>query len=317
MKAIADQMRGNGYMPLPLTPGDKSIKIERWSLLAAREEYDQIWKNAADNVNIGIYTGQSVIILDFDAKGNAPSIEVYRWLLDHHPEVFAGAIIEQTPSGGIHATFRWSSCAISLPMGKGKTYARFVIDGTTYDVELLTRGSQAVCPPSRTEKGEYRYLTERTHLNTRRDELPELPDLFRDANSRYLEDVLLSTRARAPMPTRRQGNFTDAELQLAVDALPAIYLKNAREGHRHFQALGLACNVAGISGMGRRDVERAVEDFFRGCNREPNSPNEIQGIVTFGANHPDSNPFIPSMVIYKKRKLELLNAARQIGKGER
>lgn len=304
IKQIADSIHDNGYMPVPLLPNDKAIKIEGWTILAAQNEYDNLWSNASDNANIGIYTGQSVLICDFDAKGDAPSIKVYDWLMNTQPSIFAGAIIEQTPSGGIHATYRWCSNAISLPTGRGKTYARFIIDDKTYDVELLTRGSQAVCPPSRTDKGFYKYLTEQTHVNTRRDDLPVLPELFRDANNSYLDAVMLANRATQEKPKNYTARsiFTPDELDIAVEALPEIYLKNARDGHRHFQALGLACNVAGVPGMSRRDVERAVTAFFRGASREPNSHSEIDGIVNFGLAHPDSNPFIPASIIYAHRR---------------
>jgi hypothetical protein len=316
IKDIADRIRGNGYMPVPLMPYDKAIKIDGWTLLAAQDEYDQLWANASQNANIGIYTGQSVLICDFDAKGDAPSIEVYKWLLKNQPGVFTLAILEQTPSGGIHATYKWCSNAISLPTGKGKTYARFIINDKTYDVELLTRGSQAVCPPSATDKGAYKYLTEQTHLNTKREGLPVLPEIFRDANNSYLDAVMLANRTATPARQRNNTTksiFTADEIELAVSELPDIYLKNARDGHRHFQALGLACNVAGVPGMGRRDVERAIESFFRGASREPNSSSEIAGIVSFGMAHPDSNPFIPAAIIYAHRRQSIVKKYASMG----
>jgi len=315
-KNTADIIRNNGYMPIPLLPGDKAIKIESWTLLAGQEEYDKLWQDAPDNANIGVYTGRNVIIADFDAKGDKPSIKVYEWLLETAPRTFAGSIIEQTPSGGIHATFRWCMNAISLPNGKGKTYMRFEIDGKQYDVELLTRGSQAVCPPSKTEKGVYKYLTEQTHINTRRDLLPVLPEIFRDANNRYLDDVMLAQRAAEQMAKLKHAGkkqvesferLRPGEIDIVIDSCVKAYQKKACEGNRHPQALGLAMNVAGLPDSGRGDVERAIHDFYRGVGGEAPTASEINGIIKHGVDNPDHDPFIPmgEVIAYRKRKLVL------------
>lgn len=315
-KTAADNIHDNGYMPIPLVPGDKAIKIDAWTLLAAQGEYDKLWQDAYANANIGIYTGQNVIIADFDAKGDVPTIKVYDWLMENEPRIFAGAIIEQTPSGGIHVTYRWCMNAISLPNGKGKTYMRFIIDNITYDVELLTRGSQAVCPPSKTEKGTYKYLTEQTHLNTRRDALPVLPEMFRDANNRYLDDIMIAQhKAEMAAKAKKIGRQTPeayeklrgGELDIVIDSCVKAYQSKAREGNRHPQALGLAMNVAGLPGSGHGDVDRAIRDFYRGVAGEAPTQSEIDGIVRYGLENPDRDPFMPIKNVIAERKRKLLN----------
>ncbi len=318
-KAIADKIHENGYMPIPLVPGDKAIKIDAWTLLAAQNQYDKLWQDAPCNANIGIFTGQYVIIADFDAKGEKPTIPVYKWLMETQPRIFAGAIIEETTSKGIHATFRWCANSISLPTGKGKTYMRFEIDGTTYDVELLTRGSQAVCPPSKTDKGSYTYLTEQTHQNTRRESLPLLPELFRDANNRYLDDVMLAQhRAEQAMKVNRYNvgheaykTLKNSELDIVIDSCIKIFQSRAREGNRHPQALGLAMNIAGLPGAGPHDIDRAVRDFYRGVSGETPTNSEIDGIIRYGADNPDRNPFIPMDGVIAERKRKLMNMETQ------
>lgn len=315
-KTMADKIHDNGYMPIPLIPGDKAIKIEAWTLLAAQDEYDKLWQDAYDNANIGIYTGQNVIIADFDAKGDVPTIKVYDWLMNDQPRTFAGAIIERTPSGGIHATFRWCMNAISLPNGKGKTYMRFVIDDKTYDVELLTRGSQAVCPPSKTEKGAYTYLTETTHQNTRRDALPVLPELFRDANNRYLDDIMIAQH-KAEMSARVNNiskksreayeKLRTGEIEIIIDTCIKAYQSKAREGNRHPQALGLAMNIAGLPGASHSDVDRGIRDFYRGVAGEAPTQSEIDGIVRYGLENPDRDPFMPMREVIAERKRKLMN----------
>jgi hypothetical protein len=316
MKLIADNIHDNGYMPIPLVPMDKAIKIEAWTLLAAQDEYEKLWRDAATNANIGIYTGQNVIIADFDAKGDEPTMPVYNWLLENHPRVFAGAIIERTTSGGIHATFRWCINCISVPNGKGKTYMRFDIEDKKYDVELLTRGSQAVCPPSRTDKGEYVYLTEHNHLNTRRDALPVLPEMLRDANNYYLNEIIaaqhkiemaakannIAKKSRAAYEKLRPG-----EIDIVIDGCIKAYQSRAREGNRHPQALGLAMTVAGLPGVSSSDVDRAVHDFYRGVSGEPPTMSEIDGIIRHGLANPDRDPYMPMKNVIEDRKRRLLN----------
>lgn len=319
-KTIADIIHANGYMPIPLLPGDKAIKIEAWTLLAAQGEYDKLWENAPENANIGIYTGQSVIIADFDAKGDVPPIKVYDWLMEHEPKTFAGAIIERTQSNGIHATFKWCANCISLPTGKGKTYMRFIIDEITYDVELLTRGSQAVCPPSQTALGKYVYLTENTHHNTRREALPVLPELFRDANNTYLDAVMLAqhnadVNAKLKKIGQKQKEAFErlrpGELDIIIDGCVKAYQSKAREGNRHPQALGLAMNIAGLPGTSNSDVDRAIREFYRGVNGEAPTTNEIQGIIRYGIDNPDRDPFMPMGEVIAYRKKKLMNTETQ------
>lgn len=319
-KQIADVIHDNGYMPIPLLPGEKAIKIEAWTLLAAQGEYDKLWQNQPDNANIGVYTGQSVIIADFDAKGDVPPIKVYDWLMETQPKIFAGAIIERTQSNGIHVTFRWCANCISLPNGKGKTYMRFNIDGKTYDVELLTRGSQAVCPPSKTAMGEYVYLTEQTHLNTRRDSLPVLPELFRDANNSYLDEIMLAQRKIEQNTKIRQINqkykeayerLRPGELDIIINGCIKAYQSKAREGNRHPQALGLAMNIAGLPGSGHGDVERAIRDFYRGVGGEAPTTSEIDGIIRYGLENPDRDPFMPMSEVITERKRKLMSTETQ------
>jgi hypothetical protein len=81
--------------------------------------------------------------------------------------LFEGCIIEATPSDGRHVYYE----GISSGSGYNLTIAGLKI-------EIKAGRNLVYCCPSVTKKGEYKFLTQNTLLNTKPEDLPELPEMF-------------------------------------------------------------------------------------------------------------------------------------------
>jgi hypothetical protein len=294
---VADQIVDNGYIPVILRPGEKRPLHEGWEKTTP-ETARQAWSNAPTDANLGILCGSLITIIDFDAHPDPENPDkpngrqVYDQLAKTRPEIFEGTIIEQTPSRGIHVTYRGN--------GGEKTYARFSMDGESVDIEVLRGRRQAVAPPSRVPAGDYVYLSEKTHLNTRLADLSEVPQLFRDAIALY-ETEQARRHERRLVENKPSEEFSEEDKAVIEDEMIRSLLKGATVNHRHDHAQSLACNLAGVGCFSESEIDRAVEKFFSRCNREA-PRNEVNNIVRWAYDHPDLDPPINWTAVQADRR---------------
>lgn len=352
---IANDIYEMGYSPVPLIPGEKRPIAGMWQKRAAAMDRT-LWRdcepdNTCREPNVGMYCGQLIIVIDGDAKDEAgigvTGKRVMDWLWTNKPEAFAGAIMEITAGGGSHTTYRWSEDAVEFPWANtvGKTYCVFthedvpiIPEGAECHIEVLTRNAQSVSPPSVVNGRPYKYVSAETHATTPRYRLPELHQIFRDANHRYVDAKVKKEeegRRRAEENARKReesmkhlpkdlreihDHLTSADMEVQREALVDAYARTARVNQRHKNALGLARRLAGME-YSYSDVERSVREYFGKVSREDRvqgpvgSPKEINDIVDDAVRNPDKDIHRPWRAIIRervkreKKLLEFLNNA--------
>jgi hypothetical protein len=274
IKGIAQQMFDNGYMPLPLLAGSNRPYINDWQNLCAARDFDALWGCVKD-VNIGIYCGGSVCILDFDAHGPAPNgITAYDLMTANHPNIFAGCIIAKSASGGRHVYFRG--------MPGRKTY--MLVAGVKN--EVLRGNCQAACPPSVRPSGNYTYVTESTPVNTSTYELPMIPQPVFDYIKAYQES--LWRPAYEPKKTYSKDELGAADIDVVVE-----YYRNKDwgTGSRHDDARKMVrCLLA--CGVSEARVEEDAKDYIRGKGRELTDDSEVRRMIEWAKDMP-LEPCIP------------------------
>ncbi len=138
--ALALDALGMGYAPVPIVEGTKTpaVKWKPWQEELPPEELVREWFSVRRNIAI-VTTGMVV----FDCDDPATAELVVEKCGDTPHRV-------QTPSGGLHLGYR-------LRMGV-VLKNRVKVKGL--DIDIRTTGGIELIPPSRTEKGEYRWLGE-------------------------------------------------------------------------------------------------------------------------------------------------------------
>ena len=137
-----EQLTSQGYRLVLLRPGEKRPLYSGWQNRAVSlQEAQSLYVEGS--ANIGIRCGGSLLVLDVDTDDP----EKLSWVEEH------GGVTPmkvRTPSGGMHCYFR---------ARKGVAYGNKVrLRGEPLD--FRHDGGFVVCPPSSTEKGNYRWLGE-------------------------------------------------------------------------------------------------------------------------------------------------------------
>lgn len=297
----------NGYAVIPLIPGKKAPPlVEDWETLRP-ETAIKAWERAPVGVNVGVVMADIVCALDFDNHGEHPNgADVFELLMREQSGIFSDSIIERTPSGGYHVSFRG--------MPDEKTYARFVIDSRTIDIEVLRGRRYSVVPPSRTQDGEYVYASRRTHENTPAHNLPELPETVVAAIVRF-ETETAAKRVK-PLPGAGPMMLNDSldsqDMEVCAQALLESYLAGATEGHRHNHALAYACCLFNI-GLGEGEVRRHLHEFVRRIDRDmPDA--EIEGILRYAPLY-KSSPCIPWKTVWSDRRKRVFQKKMELIRG--
>ena len=153
----------NGYSVLPIEPNSKAVKIPNWQQHCDTRQppwHIQTWLDIYENHNVGIALGNAsqLIALDFDDDIDGLHEEVQKLL--------QGSLVKKKGRKGFTAFYRYN----------GERTKRWRKDGKTV-VELLSKGTQTVVPPSMhpDTKKPYFWLTEDTLLDIKADELTKLP----------------------------------------------------------------------------------------------------------------------------------------------
>jgi hypothetical protein len=273
IKKIAQRIMDNGFMPLPLEPLSNAIYVAKWPELAQQRRFDELWKNKPSTSNIGIYCGDNVAIIDFDAHGAEPNgITAYNQLLAEYPDIFDGCIIDRSAGGGVHVSYKGE-------VG-GKTY--FKVGDVR--IEVLRGNTQAACPPSVRPHGIYTYLSERAHLNISVDELPRVYPVICQLINEYNQPRTV----RAPSGYHRHDELSETDLEVIID----YYLdKEYRSGARHDNGRTLAvCLIA--CGVDEARVESLVKEYITSRGRSLSDKNEAGRMVEWAVQH-RGEPCIP------------------------
>lgn len=98
-------LAAKGFRVFPLIPNGKTPAIKQWPDKATTDEAQirRWWPNGSER-NIGVATGQGLVVLDVDVKNGAKGAESYAALdlVHEFPETYTVT----TPTGGKHAYFR-------------------------------------------------------------------------------------------------------------------------------------------------------------------------------------------------------------------
>lgn len=120
--------------------GGKAPRITKWTEKATNDvTVVERWFKSWSDANLGVLTGirSGIVVIDCDPRNGADP-----WIQEHHAAlVEAGAIVQKTPSGGIHYFFRHPGGYIATHSGQS---------GIAPGVELLAdgKGKQVVVAPS-------------------------------------------------------------------------------------------------------------------------------------------------------------------------
>ncbi|BAI61848.1 hypothetical protein MCP_1776 [Methanocella paludicola SANAE] len=155
----------NGYLTIPAISNKKQTYYY-WSTVHKEDyDFDEVWKGQPANANCAILCEDIVCYVDFDAHTAEPNgMTVYHKL--EQVGTFKGCIIEKTQGDGRHVYFKGI---------KGGKYT-VQIDGIS--IEVTAGRNLAYCYPTVTEKGGYTFTSEKTLLNTRPEDLPELLEVL-------------------------------------------------------------------------------------------------------------------------------------------
>ena len=222
----------NGWTMIPAEPGQKQTYCKWGTVTPENYNFSDLFAGYPIDCNAAILCADTVSVIDFDAHGPEPNgATIYRRLEAIIPHIFHNAIIERTPSNGIH-------CYFAGMEGEHTYTVSMTVDNVPVEVEILTGRKLSYCSPSTTEKGEYRIISKNNFLNTRPGDLPELPAIFHH-----------TVNPSKPIYASRQAigsnDITFADVDELIDGLVDSYLQNATEGNRHNHCLGLARALAG------------------------------------------------------------------------
>lgn len=149
-----------GFHVFPLEPDSKIPLISKWQKKATRdaEQIKKWWTcpvlDYEQDYNIGIFTGRfgvnrSLLVIDVDQKADVDGATNLTLLLAEIGEEIPETLISETPTGGKHIIFVVDEAikqGVNV-LGKG--------------LDIRSRGGYIVGPGSTTDKGEYKWVTDR------------------------------------------------------------------------------------------------------------------------------------------------------------
>lgn len=133
------ELAGEEFRVFPISAGRKSPPVKNWQQWATRdaEKIRAHW-SAAPLDNIGIATGDGLLVLDVDGEAGARSLALLELTHGKLPDTCRVA----TPSGGVHYYFSGPDVSNSVgALGAG--------------LDVRSRGGYVCAPGSKTEKGIY------------------------------------------------------------------------------------------------------------------------------------------------------------------
>ena len=156
----AQKLANNGFRVFPLKPNDKTPAIDEWQNRASTD-VNQIcdwWSKGNRECNIGIATGNGLIVIDLDVKKGDNGIVAWDDLTrdQNVPKTLSVA----TPSGGVHHYFHTS-----------RTH-RNTAGKLAKGIDTRGDGGYVVAPPSQTDIGKYWFTNE--------NEIAQLPEFLED-----------------------------------------------------------------------------------------------------------------------------------------
>lgn len=149
MLDVALARASEGFRVFPLTPGGKTPALEAdWKRIATSdpEKIRRLWTDPATGwvqpYNVGIATGDGVVVLDVDMKAGKDGEKALR-LLELLNDSLPATMTVRTPSGGRHLYFR-----SAIPIGNS---ASRIAEG----VDIRGEGGFVVAEGSITKEGTY------------------------------------------------------------------------------------------------------------------------------------------------------------------
>ncbi len=266
---IARQMARKGWPVIAVPAGEKAAYVKP----VGTYDFNTAWSGASQDSNLAICCDDTVCVLDFDHKLPVrDTTVVYHTLKKTYPKMFRDSILERTQEGGLHAYFRgvpgqdWYIVNVNHANKAGSRSLEMI--------EVLARGRCCTCSPSRTPKGSYRVIGDRNFLNTRPEELPMLPEMFRcgglDPVVLFLRDVChLEGADVAEMP-----NTTPEDVTALKCVLLEAFVRDTRD--RRNVSISLATHARGY-GLGGQHIMDIIHDYYLRCpwNYEPGEPQRI------------------------------------------
>lgn len=271
-------MRENGYHPVPVNPGEKRCLITEWQSRAVTDN-EAMWQTATVKHNVGIVCADIICTADFDNHGPEPNgATVFMRIMKDYVDPFKGCIVEMTPTGGYHVSYRSSR-------GE-KTYGRYLVDGVVLDIEIHGGPHYTVCAPSRTKDGEYVPIGNATYDNTPLASLTEEPDVFKIAIEWYERDIIAAKKQayEGMSDSDRSEDLNELDehdLEVSADHYVQRFLQGATEGHRHDRAVGLVGALMGL-GLPERDIRNHMRHYAGRLDRVM-TEREIDGAIEWAS----------------------------------
>lgn len=185
----ATALARQGFRVFPLRPKDKRPAEAGWQDTATSdvETVRKLWSNGHADCNIGIRTGNGLVVLDFDNKPGQAGLQSLAQL---EALGLPGSYRVRTPSGGVHVYLRTPvESALGNSRGGLAAYP---------NVDVRGEGGYVVGPGSRTAAGDY---------------VPELGEI---APIPEAISGLLSRRSRE-RDTRNVGSVGPTDTRNAID----------------------------------------------------------------------------------------------------
>jgi hypothetical protein len=251
-----------GYSPLPILLGTKRPALAGWQRLCeAPPSLNQIERFARSPITYGVGLAlgfNGLIAIDIDAE-NPAIVTAIR-------EVLPSSVVAKRGRKGQTDFYRDPT---------GTIRARKFSASTGMLVEILARGNQTIVPPTRhAETGQpYRWLGERTLLNTPVAELPTIPVEIAHQLNAALAPWLRNAphRASAHLPLRpsalgqqeRECQRRYAEVIIAED-LKSLAGMAPNSGRNH-AAFRLVCRVGRWTHHAIIPRDKLISDVLDAC----------------------------------------------------
>lgn len=224
LKTAAIELAELGYRIFPLVPGGKTPLISKASGgngckdAVSDPTQARVWWTLYPSANIGIATGQGIVVIDIDEKDGRGGLRHWRELCERL-KISPQTMFARTPTGGYHLYY---ATPMHIPNSAGR-----LAEG----VDVRGEGGYVVAPPSPRNIGAYRW--------GEIDRMAELPNCLID----LLVRPVSAPQSQQPANVRVSNRYVQAAIAGCM-----AELSSAQDGEKHYKLIRIAYKIGQLVG---------------------------------------------------------------------